>query len=659
MSVPKLSLKKPWTSWDKNAMIEGFQQNKNIDDMCALLGRTSDSVFRYRNQLALKELVDGVVVDDVKTKYNYTSDEISELTKKRDKKDQKNQSDKKRNDEIRFIYPYVIEKYKDSGLSNDQLYAMQLFDKGENLFLTGPGGTGKTYLIEQMVKSAQKQGKSIAVTALTGCAAILLPGGKTIHSQAKVGAKIGNSEWPKERIVSDIMDKVDNGRKTADCDFEKKYGSKSFTAKRKAAESISLFHSYTTDILIVDEVSMMSDEFFDVIDQVFKAGVSIAKQNTSCRTQPFGGMQIVFVGDFYQLPPVSRDKVVGYCFQHPLWSTLFPTKQIVQLTTQHRQVDEQFSGALNNIRNGTITKENIEMFRNMTEPHRNYNKDENGGLEALKLFPHNESVNIENQKRFSEIEGDIMVFEMNTKKDLERNINYHTGEEDGSYISPNEVRRCKEAIKEAIRYHCYDKKNKPIPGRTVEGWYHNQYEKMMKDIPAVSTLELKVGAQVMATANLDIENGIVNGSMGEVVGYDSTTGRFNIVKPRVRFYNKLTGNHHEIVVPMRWWQDPGDFKTLAIGQFPLRLAYAITIHKSQGASLDMVQIDAGSRVFGDGMTYVALSRMRTPNGLYLMRFDPSKIKANRDVIQYYRSIPNVTYIMVCDDTDTDTPDKIF
>ena len=376
-------------------MIEGFQQNKNIDDMCALLGRTSDSVFRYRNQLALKELVDGVVVED-KTKYNYTNEEIDNLNKKKEQKEQA--SIKQTVRRVIFIQPL---------LKNTRIlvYLMISFMLCNYLIrvaivLNGLGGTGKTYLIEQMVKSAQKQGKSIAVTALTGCAAILLPGGKTIHSQAKVGAKIGNSEWPKHRIVEDIMDKVDNGRKTADCDFEKKYGSKSFTAKRKAAESISLFHSYTTDVLIVDEVSMMSDEFFDVIDEVFKAGVSIARQDTSCQTQPFGGMQIVFVGDFYQLPPVSKDKVVGYCFQHPLWNTLFPLKQIVQLTTQHRQVDEQFSSALNNIRSGTITKENIEMFRNMTEPQRVYNKDENGGLEALKLFPHNESVNTENQNDF-------------------------------------------------------------------------------------------------------------------------------------------------------------------------------------------------------------------------------------------------------------------
>ena len=195
MSVPKLSLKKPWSSWDKNAMIEGFQQNKNIDDMCALLGRTSDSVFRYRNQLALKELVDGVVVEDVKTKYNYTNEEIDNLNKK---KEQKEQASIKQTSETRHIYSTVVEKYKDSGLSNDQLYAMQLFDKGENLFLTGPGGTGKTYLIEQMVKSAQKQGKSIAVTALTGCVAILLQEVKQYIHKRKC-AKIGNSEWPKHR----------------------------------------------------------------------------------------------------------------------------------------------------------------------------------------------------------------------------------------------------------------------------------------------------------------------------------------------------------------------------------------------------------------------------------------------------------------------------
>ena len=114
-------------------MIEGFQQNKNIDDMCALLGRTSDSVFRYRNQLALKELVDGVVVEDVKTKYNYTNEEIDNLNKK---KEQKEQASIKQTSETRHIYSTVVEKYKDSGLSNDQLYAMQLFDKGEKLFLT-------------------------------------------------------------------------------------------------------------------------------------------------------------------------------------------------------------------------------------------------------------------------------------------------------------------------------------------------------------------------------------------------------------------------------------------------------------------------------------------------------------------------------------------
>ena len=200
-------------------------------------------------------------------------------------------------------------------LSKEQEYALAKFRKGENLFITGPGGAGKSRLIFHMTQCAKEARKSFQVCALTGCAAVLLKsGGKTIHSWS--GIKIARG--PKQKIIDDVLKKR--------------------TAVKKWRK---------VDILIVDEVSMMSEKIFDLLDTIGKI--------TRGSNLPFGGIQMVFSGDFFQLPPVGtygEPDTEMFCFESPKWLTTFPMKNHIELETIFRQTDPVYINILSQIRRG-------------------------------------------------------------------------------------------------------------------------------------------------------------------------------------------------------------------------------------------------------------------------------------------------------------------
>jgi ATP-dependent DNA helicase PIF1 len=211
--------------------------------------------------------------------------------------------------------------------SEEQSYAFEQFKRGKNMFITGPGGTGKTYLIKKMVQHMLITGKKFQVCALTGCAAVLLQSNaRTLHSWTGIGLANGP--------ISSIIQKISRNKKSV-----KKWKD--------------------TDILIVDEVSMMSKKVFELIEFIAR--------HLKNRTLPFGGLQVVFTGDFFQLPPVgNRDEedTQLFCFHSPKWSAVFLEENHVELQTIFRQQnDETYKRILNQIRVGELDEEGIETLQ--------------------------------------------------------------------------------------------------------------------------------------------------------------------------------------------------------------------------------------------------------------------------------------------------------
>ena len=213
-------------------------------------------------------------------------------------------------------------------LNTEQQLIFNKYIDGENIFITGPGGTGKTYLIKAIVAHAKENNKAFKVTALTGCAAILLEcAATTLHAFAGIGLATGTIQQVIDRVVKNRHKKL-NWQKI--------------------------------DTLMVDEVSMLSLKLIQILDKI---GRKVKKQPN----KPFGGIQIIFSGDFYQLPPVGNEddpETMQFCFETPLWNETFPQENQIQLTTIFRQSDPQYVKILNGLRVGKITNNGIATLLN-------------------------------------------------------------------------------------------------------------------------------------------------------------------------------------------------------------------------------------------------------------------------------------------------------
>jgi len=445
-------------------------------------------------------------------------------------------------------------------LSHEQQYAFHRYKQGHNLFITGPGGTGKSHLIKTIKDDLDANGVKHAVCALTGCAAVLLNCcAKTIHSWSGIGLGAGE--------IHDIVGKVIRNRKA--------------TTNWK-----------TTRVLIVDEVSMLSMKIFDVLNKV---GQTVRKNYS----RPFGGIQLIFIGDFFQLPPVGRytePETTMFCFQSAAWLSTFSLENHIQLKTLYRQKDPRYIKVLEEVRQGVISPESVEILnqRTLVKP----------TITPTKLFPINSDAERVNQIMYMKIAEEEHVFTLKRKHGM------RTFVEIGTPISPAVIQRCQELSKEDVE---------------------QQLDLFAEGCKLTPELQLKKGAFVMCLANLDVDAGICNGSQGVVV--DFVPG---LDIPIVRFLNGIQMR----IVPKVYQH--GDYPTFGLEQIPLRLAWAFTIHKSQGITLDIAEMDLGSNVFEYGQSYVGLSRVRNLEGLYLSNFNPRKIKTNPTVAEFYRSIPEVS-----------------
>lgn len=411
-------------------------------------------------------------------------------------------------------------------LNTKQNYAYNLMAQGKNIFLTGPGGVGKTALIKLFTKVYSKV-KKIAVTSTTGTSALLI-NGTTIHSYLGIG--FGSES------VEKIVDKI-----------------KSMPWLKKRWSS--------TDVLIIDEVSMMNPELFDKVEEIAR----IIRKNKF----PFGGIQLILSGDFCQLPVVGSTK---FCFEADSWN--FCVEETVYLTEIIRQGDKIFQDVLNNVRLGNITVKVKEVLKQR----KGINLTNDFGIMPTKLYSTNIDVDRINNNELDKLaEKDITFYEY----EMDTHVNAKVGNRAGVI------------------------------------------EKFKKSCNAPEILQLCVGAQVMLLKNLDLANGLANGSRGVVIGFSQDL-------PVVKFLNG-----EERIIDMEVWEViENDKPILSAKQIPLKIAYAISIHKSQGCSLDFAEIDL-SNIFEYGQAYVALSRVKSLQGLSIIGIDYNNICAHPKALEFY------------------------
>ena len=439
-------------------------------------------------------------------------------------------------------------------LSREQQIAFDKYVQGHNIFITGPGGAGKSALIKMINQHAYKQFKDIHVTALTGCAAVLLNcKAKTLHSWAGIG--LGNGTI--EQLVSKIK-------------------------KNKFAKALWR----GTDILVVDEVSMLSLKLFNTLNEIGKA--------VRGNFKPFGGIQIIFSGDFFQLPPVGdKDEpdTQRFCFESDEWNSVFHRDCQIQLVKIFRQTDEIYSTILNQIREGKIKRKSNELLiQYVGRPFA-----ENLVAEPTKLYPTKNKVEQINVIRMSTLQGEAKEFKLKYLKDLE--------------MTKNDRAKRVEFTEKDIQV---------------------ELDFLAGNLMCEKEMKLKIGSQVMCIVNIKSEQGdvlICNGSQGIIKEFCEITGC-----PKVKYNNGI-----EMVMIRHVWESdkiPG----IGVSQVPLILAWALTIHKSQGATMDAAEIDVGSGIFECGQTYVALSRVKSLDGLYLTSFDAKRIRINKKVKEFYESL---------------------
>jgi ATP-dependent DNA helicase PIF1 len=403
--------------------------------------------------------------------------------------------------------------------------------------------------------------KKIQVCAMTGCAAVLLEcNAKTIHSWSGLGLAAGTDIEEMAEKVSDSYMKKKNWN--------------------------------TTDILIIDEVSMMSKKMFELLELTAR----------KCRSRRshllFGGMQLVFCGDFYQLPPIGeRDEEdsKAFCFESDLFDSVFENK--IEFTKSFRQAGDQvYTKILNQIRVGRLTKSTVEILNKRI----NAPVPDNINIKPTRIYPTRLKVDRLNQLSMKNLPGESKTFKMT-----------------------NVIVPLYELAKEQQKVRV------PV---TIN--YDREFTYMRNGINCPQEITLKIGAQVMCIVNVDVENTtepICNGSQGIIVGFNAVTRSPNV---------KFVGGFEKEVGVHTWVHET--YPSIQVKQLPIVPAWAMTTHKSQGTSLDFAEIDVGGDIFACGQTYVALSRVRSLAGLYLKSFEPGKIKVNKKVKQFYDRLHGVS-----------------
>ncbi|KND48382.1 MAG: ATP-dependent DNA helicase PIF1 [Parcubacteria bacterium C7867-002] len=411
-----------------------------------------------------------------------------------------------------------------------QSSALSLLKTGANMFITGPAGSGKTHLINEYIKYLQEHGVSVGITASTGIAATHM-GGVTIHSWSGMGIRNNFDDRDLEELAE-----------------------KGYVANRIK----------DTAVLIIDEVSMLHHFRLDTLNAITK---HIRKND-----MPFGGLQVVLCGDFFQLPPVSKygEPDTHFIYRSEAWKE--GKFAVCYLSENYRQKDDAHLSILNEIRSGEVSDGAREELKNR------YNKRTLTTIVPTRLYTHNADVDAVNDIELGKVSGPETIYEMSSKG--------------------------KKPLVEALKKSCL----------------------------APEMLRLRKGAHVMCVKN-NFDKGYVNGTLGTIVSCGFGVDPVIHTAPTPEF-----PQGRRVTIESASWKIEDDGRVLAeINQYPLRLAWAITVHKSQGMSLDAIEVDL-SKSFEPGMGYVALSRVRTLNGLTILGINEAALQVHPEVLEYDRHL---------------------
>lgn len=399
-----------------------------------------------------------------------------------------------------------------------QNQAFEILKMGYNIYLTGSAGSGKTFLLNKYINFLKDKNVAVGITASTGIAATHIDG-ITIHSWSGIGIK------------DELSDKE-------------------IRALLKKGHLKKRFES--AKVLVIDEVSMLHSFRLDLVDKVCRS----FKGNN----EPFGGMQVILCGDFFQLPPINRNsEEVNFIDKSQAWDNM--NLKICYLSEQHRHGDDELTEVLNNIRTNNIGEHTLAPLR------KRYKKDIAGAAAITKLYTHNMDVDLINGRELEKLKGEIKTYDMDFKGNWK--------------------------LADILKKSCL----------------------------APERIALKKNALVMFVKN-NFKEGYVNGTLGEVIGFDCNN--MPIIK---------TFKGREIIVELENWKIEEEGKVKAeIIQIPLRLAWAITIHKSQGMTLDAAEVDL-SKSFVKGMGYVALSRVSALKGLKLMGLNKIALQVDKNILK--------------------------
>ncbi|MBW0494136.1 hypothetical protein O181_033851 [Austropuccinia psidii MF-1] len=491
--------------------------------------------------------------------------------------------------------------------SQEQLEVLALVKSGRNVFFTGSAGVGKSFLLREVVRMLRCSRLRVGITAPTGIAALAIEG-CTLHSWAQVGHCLGSVKELYDEQLARLKKRK----------------------KKHNGVSDGRLSICNTDVLIVDEISMLHPDMFEKLSVLCQALREV--------DEPFGGIQVILSGDFFQLPPIQKDsdfkcmycgcpqlerikstgmirctkptglcwewhpcgrarKEYSFCFETPTWRQL--GLAVVELKQVFRQEDEQFIEVLNKIRRGIVDQVVENTMFSVSQPLKEH------PVKPTKLYANNVSVDKENIKQFQALQSEQHIFTALDQIDGEASY--------GSYFMPR-----------------------------------------LDEIQGRKSLSLKVGTQVMLLTNLDRSGKLVNGSRGVVIDWVEKA-RLGALSKRIHsddykkqaWYSKLprrclpqvmfADGRVEVIEPYVWNVKVDSKLTLTRTQLPLLLAWAITIHKSQGQTLDRLCIDL-TGVFEHGQAYVALSRARSLQGLQISGWKPSRVRAHAIVQAFYQSL---------------------
>ena len=472
--------------------------------------------------------------------------------------------------------------------SDTQFQALDAFKDGKSFLLSGSAGTGKSRLICEFkdIITTNDDGiknKNIAICATTGLAAVQI-GGRTLDSFMHIYPQDSNSNM--ELLI---------------------------TTKMKNRNWVKTLKDL--DILLIDEVSMLTPRKFLQCDALLKA--------VRANEKPFGGLQVVLVGDFFQLPPISSAPAAEnatFIFELDLFYQLLD--EVIDLKEVHRQKDVEFVSLLMRMRVGDLNDKDKEVLQSRVNATL---KDD--GIKATSLFAQNVDVDQMNFLELEKLKSTKHVF-------LMRN-------------------GCKKSNGKLNANQAFDIQN-----------LQKLQDTLIKEVNLPPSLELRIGAQVMLVHNLDISGGLVNGSRGVVIGFAQTSkdNEDRDVDPEPLGANKKEGVDRNLYYPddplpivkfasftpggkqraieipfVRWEKTEKKVGEAWITALPIKLAWSSTIHKCQGSSLDRVEAAIDKSVFAYGQAYVALSRVTSLEGLRLRSFDASVVQAHPLVLEFYRS----------------------